>query len=463
MRNQYLLPVVCLALGALFSGCKAGRVVAPEPEYEPIETMDNLSIINLPVRVNRQELVRLVNDQAGELLYEDTDPESDLKMRIRKAGLIDIGFSDDTIYYEVPLALWLRQELFVGGVEAEGKIRLRFATRWQIDTSWQLSTQTQLEGYEWLDRPRLKVAGMSLPVTTIANLVLNRTGKQLAAQIDTMVQQQLALRQMIEEGWLSLHAPVLMSEEYRTWLLFQPQSIGLTPPRTAPDSLAFEVVVRARPRIYIDSVPPVVRPAPLPPLQWVDTSGEDFVLILETSVPFDEAERMANESMKGYEYTFGKRKAVVEEIGLYGKGPRLVVRTRLSGAYNGDVYFLGKPRYNGPRNRIELEDVDFDFGSKRFLMRSAAWLFKGYLRKQVEENLNFYLEYNLEEIKHMIQEELARYELAPGVQLVGDLDELGVQHTWIAPDGIRVQIVLTGRLALLVGGSVLSAGEVDGE
>jgi len=126
------------------------------------------------------------------------------------------------------------------------------------------------------------------------------------------------------------------------------------------------------------------------------------------------------------------------------------------------VYLLGKPRYNGPRNRIELEDVDFDFGTKRFLMRSAAWLFKGYLRRQVEENLNFYLDYNLEEIKQTIQQELARYEVAPGVVLRGDLNELGVQHTWIAPDGIRVQVVLAGRLAVLVGGSVLTEEPLDG-
>lgn len=459
MRTLSLLALLCVVLGG--TGCKTGKLVAPQPEYESMETVDNESVLNLPIRVERQELVRLVNEQAGELLYEDTDPGSDLKMRIRKNGLIDIRFAADTIFYDVPLDLWLRQELFMGGVEAEGKLWLRFATKWQIDSSWQLTTHTTLDGYEWIDRPRLRVAGLALPITTIANLVINRMGGQIAAQIDTLAQQQLALRQMVEEAWLSLHAPVFLSEEYRTWLLVNPLSIGLTPPRTHADSLALEVIVRARPALYIGEQPPAVRPAPLPPLQWLEPQGETFILVLETTVPFEEAERMANESMAGYQYTFGKRKAVVEEIGLYGKGSRLVVRTRLSGAYNGDVYFLGKPRYNGPRNRIELEDVDFDFGTRRFLMRSAAWLFKGYLRRQVEENLNFYLEYNLEEIKQTIQEEMAHYEVAPGVVLRGDLDELGVQHTWIAPDGIRVQVVLAGRLAVLVGGSLLSAEELE--
>ncbi len=446
-----LLASVCTTL---LAACGTSKLVAPEAEYETMERVDGPSVLTLPVRVWREELVRLINDQTGALLYEDVDPDSDLKMRIGKYGRIDLRFADDTIFYDVPLDIWLRQELLVGGVEAQGKIRLQFATRWQIDSSWQLSTQTRLSGYEWSERPRLKVAGLSLPITAIANLVLDKMGHRIAGQIDTLVQEQFALRQMVEEGWLSLHAPVLLSEAYRSWLLFQPERVGLTRPRTSPDSLAFEVIMWARPELVIGEAPLAVRPLPLPPLEWVDTTDGTFVLVLETSVPFEEAERMANEAMVGYTYTFGKRKATVEAISLYGKGSKLVVRTRLSGAYEGDVFFLGKPRYNAPRNRIELEEVAFDFGTRRFLMRSAAWLFKGYLRKQVEENLNFYLDYNLEEIKQSIQEQLSRYELAPGVWLRGELAELGVQHTWIAPEGIRVQVVLSGHLVLQVGDSV---------
>ncbi len=441
----------------IVSSCNTVHV-PPTPQYDRVNLTQETSVLTLPVRVSRTELVKLLNEQIGQLLYEDVSPQSDLKMRVHKGGNFELWFTEHTIFYELPLKLWVRQELmFGGGVEAEGSLRLKFATQWDIDSSWQLQTQTLLEGFDWIEQPRIRLAGFSLSVTALANLVLDQYSGQIGAQIDSLISEQLDLRQMVEEAWLSLFAPSLLSEEYNTWLLINPQSIGLTRPRVTPDSFAFEIVVEGMPSVLVDAVPPLVRPAPLPPLQWLYGVGENFALYIETKVSFDEAERMANESMRGYVYSMGRGRAVVEEITLYGQGPRLVVRTRLSGLYNGDVYLLGKPKYNAPRNRIELEDITFDFSRHRGLMRLLSWLFKGYLHRQVEENLNFYLGYNLEEIKQTIEESLSYYEIAPGVTLQGQLEDLGVQHTWIAPDGIRVQVVLKGKLLIGVGGTIMSA------
>jgi hypothetical protein len=137
---------------------------------------------------------------------------------------------------------------------------------------------------------------------------------------------------------------------------------------------------------------------------------------------------------------------------LYGKGNKLVVNTLLEGDYDGHLYFIGEPKYNSRKNKIELEKVDFDFTSKRFLLKSASWLFKGSLKRAIQDNLDFYLEENLEEIKKIIQKQLNDYKLSKGIFLNGNLNELNISHVYVAPDGIHVRVGLTGKLNVDVRG-----------
>ncbi len=74
------------------------------------------------------------------------------------------------------------------------------------------------------------------------------------------------------------------------------------------------------------------------------------------------------------------------------------------------------------------------------------------MKKQVQESLDFYLKYNLEDSKKSIQDALKNYEIAPGIHLNGLLDDLSISNVYIATNAIRVQIGLKGKLNLEVRG-----------
>ena len=352
----------------------------------------------------------------------------------------------------MPLDLWIKKKLFLGSAEAEGSLALDFKTSFQINTDWNFDTQTEIENYEWLQKPVLKLGFADLPIKFIANIVLDKLRATLATAIDENIQTSFNLREQMDTAWNSLQDPIYLSEEYETWLLFNPEKLEMSELTSENNSLEATIVITSTPRIILGEKPLVQFKRRLPNFTVIDRVGDDFLFEFETSISFAEAERISKENMIGETYNSGRRSVTVRDIELWGKGNKLVVNTLLEGNYNGNLYFIGEPKYNARRNKIEMEKVDFEFTSQRFLLKSASWLFKGTLKKMVQDNLDFYLDENLEEIQKMIQEQLDDYEVSKGTFINGNLAELSISHVYIAPDGIHVRVGLTGKVNVDVKG-----------
>jgi hypothetical protein len=171
-----------------------------------------------------------------------------------------------------------------------------------------------------------------------------------------------------------------------------------------------------------------------------------------TDVPFAEAERLAKNMMVGQVFESGKKKVKVEDIALWGNNDKIVVNTRLSGSFNGQIYFIGRPEFNAEKNQVEVKDLDYQVDTKSFLLRSASWIFQGTIKKKMAASMTFPLTQNIAAVKASVQQTLANYQISPGITLYGALDSVSVQDTRITPQGIRVNLFSTGKVNVDVKG-----------
>lgn len=445
--------IVCFAILLVAIGCKTSKVAKPEEFYNSVNTEVEPSVINIPLKFYKTELLKAINDKIGDLLYEDTNLADDgLALRAKKRENITIDINDKEITYRVPVDLWIKKDVVLSTVEAEGSLALEFTTKYNIKPDWSLETHTELKNHKWLKEPVVKLGFADLPITPIANLVLKQGRTTFAKSIDTEVKNLFDLKKEMERTWKEMHDPFLLSEEYKTWLLMNPQSVSMTPMKSNGNTVESTVVVVTKPTVYLGEKPVGATPAKLPAFTYATAGADSFALRLDTEVSFKEAERLAKQNMVGEVFSYKNKQVKVEDIGLYGQGNKLVVRTNLKGSYNGDIYLIARPEYNAEANQIQLKDVDFDFSSQKALMKSASWLFKGPMKKQIQDNLDFYLNYNLEDSKKAIQDNLNDYQLAPGINLHGILDDLTISNVYIASNAIRVRIGLKGKLNMEVKG-----------
>lgn len=418
------------------------------------------SYIQIPIHLSKQALERSINEQLGDVLYEDMGLESgSLQVRAEKRESISMLIDEREIHYRVPLRLWVRKKLPISSAEATGEITLNFKSAYQIDSTWNLSTATVLEGYEWNRKPVIRIAGVDLPVTFIANQLLRYTQGKIARTIDDQVSELLDLRSEMEQAWAMLQAPLELSAEYRAWMYFNPESIKMTPLHTRLDQIESSILVESFPRVIIGAPLSGTTPTPLPPFSWTMLGSPGFSILIQADIPVEEAQELARVSVVGQRYEQGKRHVVIEDLSLGALDGKLLVKTTLSGSYNGRFDLEGTPRYNIQTDKLEIPDLDVDLRTRNLLFKSAGWLFKGSFRKMIQSNIDYYLEDYLKLMRETIEQQFDNAPLSPGIFLDGTLSNLRVQFAEISGGQIRVFIDLSGRLAINVQGLTEEAEE----
>lgn len=414
---------------------------------------DRVSILSIPVRIPIQELEKTLNGQMEGILYEDADMSDDnMMVKAEKKEDISLTVDSQMVKYRVPLILWIKYDAGLTNLEADGEIALNFKTAFHISEDWKMETVTEIEGHEWLKKPKLKMGAFSLPVGFVADIVLNNSRQTITRSIDEMVKENLKLDTVVQEAWTQMFDPILISEEFNTWLAVNPETITMTPLNVKDDIISSTIVVESRPSVKLGEKPINNQPKPLPPFQYSMEAVDDFIIHLSTEIPYSEAERIAKQSMVGETFESKGKSVTVEDIELFGQGNKLIVNAQLSGSYTGNIYFEGKPEYNTKRNSIDIKDLKFTVESRNFLLRSAAWLLKSTMRKRIQENMDFLLDYNLKEIEGQMQEQLKNYPLTDQIFLNGNLDELNIQNAYLAPDAIKVEVAMKGRLDVQING-----------
>ncbi|MCP3930038.1 MAG: DUF4403 family protein [Bacteroidetes bacterium] len=415
---------------------------------------DQVSVINLPFNLEIVELEKTINNQLKDVIYEDMDSDNENQLKIRAVKKEDISFSLDSQYvcYKVPLDIWIEKDIGFTDVEGQWELALYFKTGFSILEDWNIKTETKLDHYEWYKKPKLKLGAIQVPVKNIANRVIKKSKETLTFQIDKQIQKSFTLRKFIDEAWKQLQEPILIAEEYNTWLAINPFHISMTPLTTSADSIVSNITIKSKPAVTLGEKPSVMVYIPLPAYKEPESFENNFQLHLKTDIPFEEAERIARTELIGESFKQGKYEVKIENIELYGQKNNLIVNAALSGSYNGSIYLLGEPAYDPIRNKLDVEDLKFSLETQNFLMKSAGWLFKSNLKKRIQENLNFLLTDNLNELKTQIQQQLNNYQLAPNVLLQGNLKELQLQNAFLTPFSIRVDITLSGHLNIKVSG-----------
>jgi hypothetical protein len=415
------------------------------------------SIIRIPVNLDLAELEKSLNAYLNSSLYEDDsfDDGDRMKVKATKDGVIRISVEEMAISYQVPLSLWVQYNTGIGKVEATGRLNLDFKTSFAIGKDWKMLTQTFLQNHEWKEKPRIRLGGVSIPVESIANLILQRSTATIGKNIDETLAKSFKLEEYVASAWQLMFHPVELSSEYQTWLLANPTDLGMTPIRVENGKMLSTIVVQSQPSLRFGP-----RPASNPQFKLPDFSFRNlnpsaekgFQIYLDATLAYADAERLTKQSIQGQRFEQGKRYVVVEDVELFGQGNNIVVNLKLSGSYNGNIYLTGEPVFNPNRNRIEVEDLEYTLDSKNVLLRSAAWLAKGTLKQKLQENMDYLLDYNLQDAQRQMRETLQGYEIAPGIQLQGDLEELDIHNAYLSADGIRVVMLLSGNLGINVAG-----------
>lgn len=434
--------------------CQTQRKIEPPMELYASEPEEKRSVLHIPIELKIADLERTLNEELQGVLFNDNSFDDGDNMRLKATKLGNIGFKADnkSISFSLPLALDIQYNAgILGTLNALGDISLDLKTEYSIQPDWSIVTKTEISGYKWLKRPTLQMGSINVPIGSLVDLVLNKTRKSIGREIDDVVKDYLGLSRVIQDTWDMFYQPLLVSPEYSAWLQVNPTSIGMTPVGIVNNALSTTIVIEARPLVSVGPRPEDKEAEKLPPLTMYTALAPGIEMYLNTNVAWEEAERIAKEQVLGETYSSGKRKVTVQDLKFYGsKDNKVVVSTRLTGSYNGNIYLTGTPELDQNSNKIKIKDLDFTLETRNVLMKGGAWLLRTTVKNRIQDNMNFLLKYNLEEMKNMLQAELNNYRIGSGLRIAGNVHRLEIGQLRLSSTGFNIGLDIAGDMKVTV-------------
>jgi hypothetical protein len=200
---------------------------------------------------------------------------------------------------------------------------------------------------------------------------------------------------------------------------------------------------------------PDVRPVvSLPDLTVVTSVRDDFQIGLLSEASYEEAARIASDELVGKTYTFSENRysITITSLDLFGQNESLIIKAGLKGTINGDIYLRGRPYYDAKTQTISLSDLKYDLDTRNVLQRSANWLLKGTFARTLEKQLTIPVGSQLADMQKLLQERLKNNQLAQGVVINGQIDEIRPDQVYLTPTALLAVVHARGRIDVKVDG-----------
>lgn len=415
------------------------------------EEKEQLSSFFIPILLSKIALERALNERVDGTIFDDKITEGNLQIAVKKVDTIKIEIRDTTILYRIPLHILIKKELLLTTLAAAGDIALNFQTNYTLNADWTISTRTQLIDYEWIKEPKAKVLGFNVPVTAIAERILNFSAKKVTDAIDKQVNESFALKELALQTWHLLQQPILVSEQYDSRFKFTPTGLAISPFKTKKDTIISTLFVQGFTQVGVGEQSNFSKDTPLLPLKIQAFDPDNTLKVnLISEIPFEEAENIAIKNFKGEEYGFGKKKVVIDDIKLALEGDLLAIRVQTSGDYEGWLLLKGIPSYNKKKNQLEIKDIEFSLDTKNFLLKSAKWLCSGLLINKLEGNMVYPLKNDLAMLKKQLQTQLTNYKIQEGIFLNGKVEEIKVKKAYLDATALMLGVQLDGAVKIVI-------------
>lgn len=466
-----VLLIMAFALSTWQCRSKSTSPKAPMEEYkysvDEIQNEKHLSVLNVPVEIPIAEIENQINAKIKGLIYEDNSYEDEdndnLKAKVWKISPIKVVAIDSSFLFEVPLKIWVSAGYKIsplgitmsGYKDTEFSIRIRLISKLGISPNWAIKSETYVDSYDWISDPNVKVAGINIPIKSMASRLLNKNFEKITQAIDEQVASNIELKKNAELAWNIARQPVLLSKEFDTWLAIVPTGVVMTPLLARNGILRSVIGIKG----YTQTITSATKPAipavlKLPNLQIVNKVSEDFKVGLISVVSYKEAARLATAKFAGEKFSFlaGQYNVEVTSIDMYGQNEKLVIKAGLKGSINGDIYLKGVPHYDPVSQQLSLKGLDYDLDTKNSIVKTAGWLLQGQFSRMMEKKMVFPVGGQISDAKKTIQKALSNLKVTEGVILKGSLTDITPDKVYLTPEHLYAVVFANGNVNLKVNG-----------
>ncbi len=261
----------------------------------------------------------------------------------------------------------------------------------------------------------------------------------------TLLDRELPIRQPLAKAWATLQEPILVDENYGTWLLLNPRQTKTGTVTAQQQTLSAAVGIIVEPQLVRSATPPSRSRTPLPAA--TERLGDPgFHLTLDVPMPYREAELRLQESLvgqrfsgvtvRGARFTPAGKEAVVElDLDLAGLAPLT-------------LQFTGTPAFDEATQIVSFAHFDYKVKNRSAVTDLAESFLHDEIRHHLQRKLAIALANPLAEARQAINQALNRD--WKGGKLQGEVTTLRVRGLSMEANYFLARFASEGELHYFV-------------
>lgn len=429
-----------LALMTMTTQCTSKKEVIQPVAPEIVRNFRTDLVINY--RLDKSGITDTFNNAINDIFKQDFDlPDYDVKMRLSKPKSASVEIEGKNVLVVIPMNIYVEKQTFLSKLTANGSIEMSFISGVDIDSLWNLSTSTKLAHHRWIEKPKISVLGVQLPIETIANTILKKSKSVIEQSIDQSMKENFLLKAKMRENMKIFDQPMKLDNPVNAWLYVQPSEFRINPVSNQKLSALGKIEVRGV--TTFSTYKPVIKPPvqSLPKVYWSDQIPDSSVFRVVADVKTMDINDLLKSNLDGKTFTEGSNSITLSNIVTNCDFEYLRVVTDVAGTVNGTLIFKGKPKYDKIMNEFYMTDIDISLKTKNVIHKAAAWIAEGRIRKELEKQLRFSIDATLKDAQMNIDQQLRDIQAKYDIQMRIGIGSVTVENFDLKPGQIEAVIM----------------------
>jgi hypothetical protein len=416
------------------------------------------SIIDIPVRLSLEPLTNAAEKalpyQAGN--WRTWKDWHGVKSQYRAwRGPLNMSVSGDVLSVQAHIRYWIRaHKKLLGAVSLKGScgidepprqalIGMQVRLGWGPD--WTLRPKFRILPTRFLDRCEMTIADIDV-TPVIEKEFRTQMQNSLRVALRKFAPGVNAIQHQAQRTWTLLQEPVELGQD--NWLLLRPAGVALSRIAGRGKYIDAHLAVTLQPELVTGSEP-AGEPAPLPPLGYYYPRSTGLNLHLGVNLDFARLNQRLADTLAGKSFVIKGRKAGIKKFDLAGSGQEIRARVELTGEVAGTAELRARVAYDAQDQKLELQDLTFDYDTEDFSMGLLAEAFHEHIRQALESAANQALAQHLDLLRERLVAVLKKITPASVALDVSAL-QLRTVQIHIVQKGIRLDGTATGSARLVL-------------
>jgi hypothetical protein len=451
-----------ISLIFLFFSCS--KINPPAPERTMLDSTLEipLSELNVPISYPIQALEDMANEKLNEKIIEANIPiskgDDSLFLTISRFQPLNIEYDGDRgITYKLPVQITGFVKSKVIGIKiqnktpVDAKIIITMFSDLFMDKTWNLATKTEMKGIEWIEEPKVKIAGIKFNLKSPIEKALDKNKEKIIEKLDGSVGGLVNIRKEIVKLWGDIQKPIRINKKVvEVWLKGDAENMDGGLVRRSKDTLMIQAGLYATLRSVLDSAASIKKIKPLPPFKRREDPLPGLNAFVLVTLPFDKLNTVMSQITDTMNFKFENHSVKIKSSELYGTTDGIALKISLTGDLKADLYLRGTIGFDSVEQKLVINNFGFDLNSEQSLVSAADWFAHDTILERIRPYLSIPMDNTFAAIPALIIKGLEKGKLGTKIDLHFEELKVNIYQYLITKDNIQVILSAKGKADIML-------------